>query len=188
MSLQTTPICDFDWPAPEFSLPDPEGHVHSLASLRGANGTLVMFLCNHCPYVKAVLERVLRDTRDLEASGIASVAINPNDPSVYPEDAPEQMARLAREMKFPFPYLVDETQDVARAYQANCTPDFFGFNARLRLQYRGRLDESRMSPVPDARRDLFEAMVRIAKTGEGPSEQSPSMGCSIKWRGVSAPA
>ena len=144
-------------------------------------------MCNHCPYVKAVLDRVLRDARELEQHGVRSVAIMANDYRSYPEDAPQHMHRIARERGFPFPYLLDETQEVARAYGAVCTPDFFGYNAALELQYRGRLDASRRQPVPaDAPRDLFLAMVQIAGTGAGPREQIPSMGCSIKWRTASA--
>jgi len=144
---------------------------------------LVMFICNHCPYVKAVRERLVRDTRELLDYGIKSVAIMSNDPDQYEEDSPENMRRIAREYDFPFPYLLDETQQVAKAYGAVCTPDFFGYNADLELQYRGRLDASRKETAPeDARRDLFEAMVQVARTGKGPAEQIPSMGCSIKWK------
>jgi len=141
-----------------------------------------MFICNHCPYVKAVLDRILRDARELQEHGVASVAISANDPSDYPEDSFDNMKRVAAQKRFPFPYLFDESQDVARAYGAACTPDFFGFNQKLELQYRGRLDASRTTPVPDAKRDLFEALVQVARTGKGPAEQISSMGCSIKWK------
>ncbi len=141
-----------------------------------------MFICNHCPYVKAVRDRILRDSAELKTLGIASVAISSNDPVDYPEDSFENMQRVARELKFPFPYLFDESQDVARAYDAVCTPDFFGFDKGLGLQYRGRLDASRTSPVANARRELFEAMKAVAETGRGPAGQIPSMGCSIKWK------
>lgn len=182
MSLKHTPVCDFGQPATDFTLPGVDGHEWSLEECRGTNGTLVMFICNHCPYVKAVRERIVRDVGELCSHGIQSVAIMSNDPTDYQEDSFDNMVAVAREYDFPFPYLLDESQQVAQAYGAVCTPDFFGYNADLELQYRGRLDESGMNPVPDARRDLFEAMVQVAKTGEGPQEQIPSMGCSIKWR------
>ncbi len=141
-----------------------------------------MFICNHCPYVKAIRERLVRDAIDLQALGIGVVAISANDPADYPEDSFENMGRVAREFEYPFPYLFDESQDTARAYDAVCTPEFFGFHADLGLQYRGRLDASRTAPVPDARRDLYEAMKSVALTGKGPAQQIPSMGCSIKWK------
>jgi hypothetical protein len=142
-----------------------------------------MFICNHCPYVKAVIERIVRDARELAEHGVGCVAVMSNDPTDYPEDSFENMRRVAEEHRFPFPYLLDETQQVAKAYGAVCTPDFFGYNADLGLQYRGRLDESRKETAPaDARRDLFEAMKQVAATGEGPGDQIPSMGCSIKWK------
>jgi len=178
-----TPVCNFGWPAPDFDLIGVDGRRYTLADVRGPNGLLVMFICNHCPYVKAVLDRIIRDTRELQQYGIGSVAIMSNDPTDYPEDRFEVMQQIAQEKAFPFPYLWDETQAVAKAYGAVCTPDFFGFNRDLRLQYRGRLDASGKQPAPpDARRELFEAMVQIAQTGEGPREQTPSIGCSIKWR------
>lgn len=177
-----TPVCEFGRPAPDFSLPGVDGKQWTLAQCRGAKGLLVMFICNHCPYVQAVRERVVRDTRELLDYGIKSVAIMSNDPSDYPEDSFDNMRRVATESGFPFPYLWDKTQAVAKAYGAVCTPDFFGYNAQLELQYRGRLDASRKETAPpDARRDLFEAMRQVALTGHGPSEQIPSMGCSIKW-------
>ncbi len=181
VSLQT-PVCDFGIPAPDFSLPGVDGRIWTLEQCRGKSGLLVMFICNHCPYVKAVRERIVRDARDLQALGINSVAIMSNDPTDYPEDSFENMGRVASEFAFPFPYLRDETQRVARDYGAVCTPDFFGYNADLALQYRGRLDESRKETAPEGvRRDLFEAMKQVAETGKGPQEQIPSMGCSIKW-------
>ena len=176
-----TSVCNFGWKAVEFDLPGVDGRRHTLASARGPNGLLVMFICNHCPYVKAVLERIVRDCRDLAAQGIGSIAIMSNDPLDYPEDSFDNMKRVARERGFPFPYVRDETQEVAKAYGAVCTPDFFGFNARLELQYRGRLDASRRDPLPNARRELYEAMLQVARTGAGPREQTPSIGCSIKW-------
>lgn len=177
-----TPVCDFGWRAADFDLPDAAGRHYKLSELRGDNGTLVMFICNHCPYVKAVIDRIVETSRDLRDLGINAVAINANDWRNYPEDAPEKMLAFAEEHGFDFPYLVDESQAVARAYDAVCTPDFFGFNGKLELQYRGRLDESRKEAAPGARRDLFEAMKQIAETGQGPEKQIPSMGCSIKWR------
>jgi peroxiredoxin len=177
-----TPVCEFGKPAVDFSLRGVDGRIWTLDDCRGERGLLVMFICNHCPYVKAVRERIVRDARELLGYGIRSVAIMSNDPTDYPEDSFESMARVARELDFPFPYLWDETQEVARAYGAVCTPDFFGYNADLGLQYRGRLDESRKEAVPGARRDLFEAMKMVAETGRGPEDQIPSVGCSIKWR------
>jgi peroxiredoxin len=177
-----TAICDFGWKAPAFELPGVDGAPHSLAETRGKNGTLVMFICNHCPYVQAVLDRIVRDAAELAEHGVASVAISSNDTDTYPEDSFENMGRVARENNFSFPYLYDESQETARAYGAVCTPEFLGFNRDLELQYRGRLDESGRNAVPGARRELFEAMVQIARTGQGPQEQVPSIGCSIKWR------
>jgi len=182
MALMETPVCEFGKPAIDFALLGIDGKTWTLQDCKGPNGTLVMFICNHCPYVKAVQERLVRDARELLGYGINSVAIMPNDPTDYPEDSFENMKKVAEKFGYPFPYLIDTTQDVARAYGAICTPDFFGYNKDLRLQYRGRLDESRRETAPpDARRELFEAMVQIARTGEGPKEQIPSMGCSIKW-------
>ena len=180
--MATAPICDFGWRAADFDLPATDGKRYRLAQLQGPHGLLVMFICNHCPYVKAVIDRIVRDARELQEHGVASVAISANDPSDYPEDSFDNMKRVAQDLRFPFPYLWDESQAVARAYDAACTPDFFGFNQNLELQYRGRLDASRTSPVPDARRELFEAMLQVAQTGKGPAEQIPSMGCSIKWK------
>ena len=182
VSLQT-PICDFGWKAIDFDLPGVDGKRHNLATARGEKGLLVMFICNHCPYVKAVRERLVRDTEELMQHGINSIAIMSNDAIEYPEDSFEHMRTTAAEFHFPFPYVWDETQQIAKAYGAVCTPDFFGFNANLELQYRGRLDVSRKETAPpDARRDLFEGMLEVAGTGRGPAEQIPSMGCSIKWK------
>lgn len=183
MVAKTTPVCDFGWAAPDFDLPGVDGRRHSLASARGPRGLLVMFICNHCPYVKAVIDRIIRDTRELAQIGVNSIAIMSNDPADYPEDAWDNMIETAARLDFPFPYVLDKSQQVAKAYGAVCTPDFFGFNDKLLLQYRGRLDASGRSPAaPDARRDLFEAMKQIAETGVGPAEQVASIGCSIKWR------
>ncbi len=184
MARTETPVCDFGRPAPDFALPGVDGRAWRLQDVRGPRGLLVMFICNHCPYVQAIRERILRDARELETLGVHVVAIMSNDPTDYPEDSFDSMKHIAAEFKFPFPYLYDETQAVARAFGAVCTPDFFGYNADLRLQYRGRLDASRKDPVPDARRDLFEAMKLVAQTGRGPQDQIPSMGCSIKWKNV----
>jgi peroxiredoxin len=181
VSLET-PLCDFGKLAVDFALPGTDGKVWTLADCRGPGGLLVMFICNHCPYVKAVRARVVRDARELQALGVGSVAIMSNDPAVQPEDSFANMQRVAREFDYPFPYLLDETQTVARAYGAVCTPDFFGYNNRLELQYRGRLDASRKETVADARRELFEAMKMVVETGQGPREQIPGIGCSIKWR------
>ena len=141
-----------------------------------------MFICNHCPYVKAVLDRIIRDCAELKSQGIGSIAVMSNDPSDYPEDSFDNMKRIATDKRFPFPYVLDETQDVARAYDAVCTPEFFGFDKNLEMQYHGRLDASRRDAVPNARRELYEAMVEIARTGKGPKDQHPSVGCTIKWR------
>ena len=182
MVATETKVCDFGWKAVDFDLPGVDGKRYSLASARGPNGLLVMFICNHCPYVKAVLERIVRDCAELATHGIGSIAIMSNDPAAYAEDSFDNMQRVARAKKFSFPYVFDETQAVAKAYDAQCTPDFFGFNANLELQYRGRLDASRTSAVPNARRDLFEAMLQVARTGRGPKDQIASIGCSIKWK------
>jgi peroxiredoxin len=182
VSLQT-PVCDFGLPAIDFALPGVDGKTWTLQDCKGEKGLLVMFICNHCPYVKAIRDRIVRDTRELRQAGINAVAIMSNDPADYPEDSFENMKKVAEEFDFPFPYLLDESQEVARAYGAVCTPDFFGYNADLELQYRGRLDESRKEAAPaDVRRDLFEAMIQVAESGNGPAEQIPSMGCSIKWK------
>jgi len=186
VSLET-PICSFGAPAIDFTLPGTDGKVWTLDQCRGDKGLLVMFICNHCPYVKAIRDRLVRDTRELLNYGINSVAIMANDPADYPEDSFENMQVVAQQYNYPFPYLLDESQDVAKAYGAVCTPDFFGYNAGLELQYRGRLDASRKEAAPaDANRDLFEAMLQVARTGRGPQQQIPSMGCSIKWKGETA--
>lgn len=177
-----TPVCEFDKPAVNFALPGVDDDIWTLTDCKGAKGLLVMFICNHCPYVQSIRERLVRDTLELQTLGINAVAIMSNDPTDYQEDSFENMQAVAKEFDFPFPYLIDETQEIAKAYGAVCTPDFFGYNADLQLQYRGRLDESRKEAVPNARRDLFEAMKQVAETGQGPQEQIPSMGCSIKWK------
>ncbi len=178
-----TPICDFGWKAPDFALPGVDGRNWKLADVKGERGTLVMFICNHCPYVKAVIDRIVRDAKELQAMGVGVVAISSNDAAHYPDDSFDNMKAFAARHGFTFPYLYDEAQDVAQAYDAVCTPDFFGFDAVLGLQYRGRLDASRKEAGPaDLRRDLFLAMKQVAETGKGPAEQIPSMGCSIKWK------
>jgi peroxiredoxin len=176
------PVCDFGWKAPAFRLPATDGRTLSLADIRGERGTLIVFICNHCPYVKAIVSRLVRDAAELQALGIGVAAICANDSTAYPADSFDGMKAFAEAHGFTFPYLHDDSQEVARAYEAVCTPDFFGFNAADELQYRGRLDESKATLVPDARRELFEAMIAVAETGQGPREQTPSMGCSIKWR------
>ncbi|HTN50570.1 MAG TPA: thioredoxin family protein [Burkholderiaceae bacterium] len=169
--------------APDFELPGVCGQVWTRDAVVGPSGLLVMFICNHCPYVQAVLDRIVRDARELQAAGIGVVAISSNDATAYPEDSFENMRRLWRERAMPFPYLYDESQAVALAYGAVCTPDFFGYDRELRLQYRGRLDASGRQPAsPDARRELRDAMLLAAQTGRAPAEQVPSVGCSIKWR------
>ncbi|WP_206340509.1 thioredoxin family protein [Fuscovulum blasticum] len=172
------PVCDFGWKAPGFTLPGTDGKLWTLHDVAGPKGTLIVFMCNHCPYVKAILDRLVRDANDLRAFGIGVAAINANDAAAYPDDSFDEMKKLA----LPFPYLHDETQAVARAWGAACTPDFFGLNAAAELQYRGRLDSSGKTAAPAARRELYEAMVQIAHTGRGPDHQVAAMGCSIKWK------
>ena len=181
MALQSSRVCDFGWRAADFDLPGVDGRRYTLADVRGRNGLLVMFICNHCPYVKAVRERIVRDCRDLTPLGIGAIAISANDPTDYPEDSFDNMRRVAVECSFPFPYVLDETQAVAKAYGAVCTPEFFGFNAQLELQYHGRLDESGREAKPNVRRELYEAMRQIGATGRGPEDQVAAIGCSIKW-------
>ncbi|HXV23300.1 MAG TPA: thioredoxin family protein [Alphaproteobacteria bacterium] len=176
------PVCDFGWKAQEFDLEGVDGRRVRLSELRGAGGTLVMFICNHCPYVKAVIDRLVRDCAELKGLGVSSIAIMPNDTEAYPEDSFENMKAFAAQHRFGFPYAIDRTQEIARAYRAACTPDFFGFNAALELQYRGRIDDAGPRGSLVHRRELVEAMKAIAETGRGPAEQVPSMGCSIKWR------
>jgi len=176
------PICDFGWKAPEFTLPGVDEKNYSLKELAGPKGTLIAFICNHCPYVKTIAGRLVRDADELKSLGVTTVAICANDARSHPADSFGKMKDFARQHGFTFPYLHDESQAVARSYDAVCTPDFFGFNSKLELQYRGRLDESKTVLVPNARRDLFEAMKLVAETGNGPREQTASMGCSIKWK------
>jgi peroxiredoxin len=177
-----SPTGQLGFRAPPFDLPGVDGRNHTLESVRGTNGVLVMFICNHCPYVKAVMDKIVRDARDLAAHDIGSIAIMTNDPAEYPEDSFDNMKTVAARHGFTFPYVVDEMQDIGRAYGAVCTPDFFGFDSRLELAYRGRLDASGRSPDPNAARELYDAMLQVARTGKGPAKQTPSVGCSIKWR------
>ena len=182
MSTQP-PALDLGSKAPDFDLLGIDGKRHSLASSRGPKALLVMFICNHCPYVKAARARIVRDCLELAGHGIGSIAIMSNDPDDYPEDSFDNMKKVAAQFQYPFPYVFDDTQEVATAYGAQCTPDFFGYNSALELQYRGRLDGSpRVEPAAGAPRELFDAMVQIARTGRGPADQTPSIGCSIKWK------
>lgn len=182
VSLET-PVCEFDKPVLDFSLPGIDGKIWTPETARGEKGLLVMFICNHCPYVKSIRDRIVRDTRELMEYGVNTVAIMSNDVAEYEEDSFENMKKISDEFGFPFPYLLDETQAVAKAYGAVCTPDFFGYNKNMQLQYRGRLDESRkQTAAEEVKRDLFDAMKQVAQTGHGPKQQIPSMGCSIKWK------
>jgi peroxiredoxin len=183
MTATKTGICDFGWKARDFALKGVDGKTYTLADVRGPRGTLVAFICNHCPYVKASIDRIVAEADALKDIGVGTIAIMPNDPAVYREDSFDNMQAFASRHRFGFPYVIDETQQTARAYGAQCTPDFFGFNAKNELQYRGRLDAARVDPMPKARRDLFEAMKEVAASGCGPAEQIASMGCSIKWKG-----
>ena len=182
--LLDTPICDFGWKAPAFTLQDAHGKSFTMSEHLGEKGLLIMFICNHCPYVIRIAERLATDTQSLMDEGINVLAVMSNDYHAYEEDSPENMIKFAKEHNFSFPYLVDEDQAVGKAYGAVCTPDFFGFNAKGELQYRGRLDDVKMNEDTSNRTlELVNAMREIAKTGQGPKEQIPSMGCSIKWRG-----
>jgi peroxiredoxin len=175
-------ICAFGWKARDFALKGVDGKTDSLADVRGPKGTLVIFICNHCPYVKASIDRIVSEAKALGEIGVGTIAIMPNDGATYREDSFDSMKAFAAKHRFTLPYVIDETQEISRAYGAQCTPDFCGFNAQDELQYSGRLDASRTTPIPNARRDLFEAMKQVAETGRGPAEQMPSMGCSIKWK------
>jgi len=182
MASINPPVCEFGWQAPDFSLQNIDGNLVSRDLVMGKNGLLVMFICNHCPYVKAILPRLVADVRELKMLGVNTAAIMSNDPTDYPDDSWDNMKKIALEMHFPFPYLLDRTQAVAKAYGAVCTPDFFGFNNQFQLQYRGRFDESRKETASNSTRDLFKAMKLVAETGHGPKEQIPSIGCSMKWK------
>ena len=174
-------VCDFGWKAPQFNLPSTKGPGFSLKSAKGENGTLIMFICNHCPYVVSVLDDIIDEARNLQKLGINVLAICSNDANEYPQDSFENMKKFDLDHVFPFPYLHDADQSTAKKFGAECTPDFFGFNQNLELQYRGRLNNKRENPEV-VKRELNEAMSMIAETGQGPREQSPSLGCSIKWK------
>ena len=177
------PSVKVGWQASDFELLSVDGNRYRLSEFTGANGTVVMFICNHCPYVQAIADRIARDAEELKSYGVASIAVMPNDVETYPTDSFEHMKKFAAQHGFGFPYVIDDTQTVAQAYDAVCTPDFFGFDSDLKLQYRGRLDSSRHQPAAaGARRELFEAMVEVSRTGKGPAQQNASIGCSIKWR------
>ena len=181
--LTQTPICDFGKKAVPFKLKSTEGKIISLEDLKGENGTLIMFICNHCPYVKAITKDLVEDCNELKKLGINSIAISSNDPTNYPEDSFENMIKFAKKNEFSFPYLIDETQEIAKAYDAVCTPDFFGYNKDLELQYRGRSRELKnLIPIRNGKSDLYKAMKQIAETNNGPKDQIPSAGCSIKWK------
>ena len=180
-----TPICDFGWKAPEFNLIGIDNKYYSFQDIKGTNGTLVMFICNHCPYVKSVIHRIVEDVTTLKEKGIGVIAImsnDVNDPKYGEEDSFDNMKLFSEKNNFVFPYVYDETQSVGREYNAVCTPDFFGFNENNELQYRGRLEESKMEIIPNAKKELLEAMIQVSETGSGPNDQIPSIGCSIKWK------
>tara|TARA_B100000959_G_scaffold42110_1_gene42341 strand:+ start:104 stop:658 length:555 start_codon:yes stop_codon:yes gene_type:complete len=182
MTLTKTPICDFGKKAENFQLKSTDNKIISLNDIKGKNGTLIMFICNHCPYVKAVIEDIVNDTNALKKEGINSVAIMSNDTKNYPEDSFENMIKFSNEHKFNFPYLIDKNQEIAKKYNAVCTPDFFGYNTKLELQYRGRMRELRdLKKISFGESDLKKAMDLISTTDNGPKNQFPSMGCSIKW-------
>ena len=177
-----TPICDFGQAAKSFELKSTNNEIIKLNDVKGTNGTLVMFICNHCPYVKAVIKDIAEDCKNLKELGITAVAICSNDTINYPEDSFENMIEFAKKHQFNFPYLFDETQNIAKSYDAVCTPDFFGYNNNLELQYRGRIRELvNLKPVRAGDSDLYSAMKQIAETGKGPEMQIPSAGCGIKW-------
>ena len=182
MSLTKTPICNYGEKAINFSLTSTENKLISLNNIKGEKGTLIMFICNHCPYVKAVIEDIVEDCKSLKQLGVNSVAIMSNDTKNYPEDSFENMIKFSEKHKFNFPYLIDKDQEIAKKYNAVCTPDFFGYNSRLELQYRGRIRELKdLKKVSSGESDLKKAMDLISATDNGPKNQFPSMGCSIKW-------
>ena len=172
----------FGWMPDEFSLKGIDGELYSLQKVKGTKGLVVVFICNHCPYVKAIVNNIVDDANNLKKLGVNSVAIMSNDTKNYPDDSFEKMKEFAKKNKFNFPYLIDETQDIAKQYGAVCTPDFFGYNSKKELQYRGRMRELKdLKPVDNKESDLFKAMKLISETGKGPEDQIPSMGCNIKW-------
>ena len=180
--LLDTPICEFGKTFDDFTLPNLDGAQITVSKSYGKNGLLIAFICNHCPYVKAIIARLVDDATALAAVGVNTLAVMPNDYQNYPDDHPDKMKQFAAQHKFTFPYLLDETQQMARAYDAVCTPDFFGFNRDGELQYRGRLDDARMDDAGARKTELLDAMRAVADGGKGPAQQTPSMGCSIKWR------
>ena len=182
MALTKTPICDFGKKAESFKLNSTDNKIISLDDIKGENATLIMFICNHCPYVKAVIEDIVQDCKKLEKDGVKALAICSNDVKNYPEDSFDNMVKFSKNHNFNFPYLFDESQEIAKKYDAVCTPDFFGYNKNLELQYRGRIRELKdLKPVRSGDSDLYKAMKQIAETGNGPKNQIPSMGCNIKW-------
>ncbi len=181
VALETPPVT-LGWKARDFSLKGTDGKTYALDDVMGPKGLVVMFICNHCPFVKAIANKLTHDMKELAALGVGSIAIMSNDTDNYPDDSFPNMIRFKDEHGFPFPYVIDETQDIAKAYGAVCTPDFFGFDKDLKLNYRGRLDSSGMQATEGNRRELYEAMKQLAETAQAPLEQNPSIGCSIKWR------
>ena len=179
---QSSAVCDFGWKAPRFSLPSTKGVDVSLKSASGNKGTLIMFICNHCPYVVGALDDIVHEASALQKIGVNVLAICSNDAEEYPQDNFENMKKFDLDYSFTFPYLHDADQSIAKLFNAECTPDFFGFNVNLELQYRGRLEESKMEIIPNAKKELLEAMIKVSETGLGPKEQIPSIGCSIKWK------
>ena len=182
MVLTKTPICNFGEKAHSFKLKGTDDKIHNLEDHLGKNGLLIMFICNHCPYVKAVIKDIVNDCKLMEKEGLKSIAIMSNDTKNYPEDSFENMITFSKKHGFTFPYLIDENQEVAKKYGAVCTPDFFGYNNKLELQYRGRIRELKdLKSVRNSESDLLKAMRLVIKNGKGPKEQIPSMGCNIKW-------
>ncbi len=177
-----TPRAVIGWKAPDFKLKGTDGKDYALADVRGVNGLLLVFMCNHCPYVQKQLDRLVTLAGQLKELGVGMAAISSNDAEQYPEDSFENMQKLAANKKFPFPYLYDATQEVARTYGAVCTPDYYGFNAELTMQYRGRLDQSWSGVMENPRQELLTAMTDISQSGKTTLQQNPSIGCSIKWK------
>ena len=182
MALTKTPVCDFGKKAEDFKLKSIDNKIISLNDIKGDKATLIMFICNHCPYVKAIIKELSKECEELRKDGVNSIAIMSNDTKNYPEDSFDNMIKFSQNHNFNFPYLFDETQEIAKNYGAVCTPDFFGYNKNLELQYRGRIRELKdLKPVGSGDSDLYKAMKQIAETGNGPKDQIPSMGCNIKW-------
>lgn len=179
--LLETPNCDYGWQAPDFTLKDAYGETVTMSEYMGENGLLIVFICNHCPYVQAVAERFAEDAKTLQDEGVNVLAVMSNDYETYEEDSPENMRLFAEDKGFTFPYLVDADQEVGKKYGAVCTPDLFGFNNKGELQYRGRVDNIAVNGNEERVPEMLNAMRMVAETGKGPEEQAPSMGCSIKW-------